>query len=47
MTSIPRLDTLAGLAAFTCALAVFLAAALDVPDAAASPAAAAATRAAP
>jgi len=31
------LDTLAGVAAFVCALAVFLAAALDLPAAAAGP----------
>jgi hypothetical protein len=37
MKPITPLDTFAGIAAFACALAVFLTAALDVPDAAASP----------
>lgn len=38
MKPIAPLDTLAGVAAFACALAVFLAAALDAPAAAAAPA---------
>ena len=38
MKPIAPLDTLAGVAAFACARAVFLAAALDAPAAAAAPA---------
>jgi hypothetical protein len=37
MTTIARLDPLCGIAAFLCALAVFLATALDGPDAVAVP----------
>jgi hypothetical protein len=47
MTSTPWLDTLAGLAAVACALAVFLGAALDGPGVVADAGAAAATRGAP